>query len=113
MTSQDYLIEMNFPPFTALPTPPDVIAFIQRYALPTMEGLERLAASGRILAGGSFLAAAGFVFIARVGSPHELEELVSSLPLSARAETRVVPLGTFASRAATIRERLTRAQSAA
>jgi len=112
MTSQDYLIEMNFTPFASLPTPPEAVAFIERLALPTMEGLERLAAGGRILAGGSILAAAGFVFIARVNSPQELEELVNSLPLSARAQTRVVPLGTFGSRAATIRDRLARARAA-
>jgi len=112
MTSQDYLIELTFTPFASLPTPPEVITFIERLALPTLEGLERLAASGRILAGGSVLAAGGFVFIARVGSPQELEDLVSSLPLAARAETRVVPLGSFASRAATIRARLDRARAA-
>jgi hypothetical protein len=112
MTSQDYLIEMTFSPFASLPTPPELVAFIERMALPTMEALERLAASGRILAGGSVIAAGGFVFIARVGSPQELEELVSSLPLAARAETRVVPLGTFRSRADTIRERLARARAA-
>lgn len=112
MTSHDYLIEMSFTPFASLLTPPEVITFIERFALPTMEGLERLAASGRILAGGSVIAAGGLVFVARVGSPQELEELVSSLPLAARAETRVVPLGTFESRAATIRGRLARAQAA-
>ena len=53
--SHQYLIEMNFAPFAAAPTP---------------------------------------------------QEMVTSLPLWPRAQTRVVPLGTFEWRAAAIRERL-------
>jgi len=113
MTTHDYLVEMHFTPFATLLSAPEATAFAERLALPTLETLERLAASGRILAGGSLLAAAGFAFIARVGSPQELEELVASLPLSARAETRVVPLGTFGSRAATPRGRVERARAVA
>lgn len=113
MTSNDYLVEMNFTPFASLPSPPEVAAFTERFVLPTLESLERLAAAGRILAGGPNLAAAGFTFIARTSSAQELEEMVAGLPLWPRSQIRVVALGTFESRAATARERLARARAAA
>jgi hypothetical protein len=113
MTSHDYLVEMTFAPFASLPSPQEVVTFAERFALPTLEALERLAGAGRILAGGPALAAVGFSFIARASSPEELEEMVTGLPLWPRSQTRIVPLGTFESRAATIRSRLMRAREAA
>lgn len=113
MPNHDYLVEMTFTPFGSLLTPQEVIAFTERFALPTLDGLQKLAAAGRILAGGTPLAAAGFSFIARASSPEDLEEMVTGLPLWTRAQTRVVPLGTFESRAATVRNRLARAREAA
>jgi hypothetical protein len=113
MPYHDYLIEMTFTPFASLLTPQEVVAFTERFALPTLDALQNLAAAGRILAGGTPLAAAGFSFIARVSSPEDLEEMVTGLPLWTRAQTRVVPLGTFESRAATIRNRLVKAGEAA
>ena len=110
---QDYLVEMNFAPFASLPSPQELVAFSERMALPTLEALDRLLASGRIVAGGPTLAAIGFSFIARAESPQALEDMVSALPLWPRSQTRVVALGTFASRAATMRERLAKAKAAA
>jgi hypothetical protein len=112
MTPQDYLIEMNFTPFATLLSPQELLAFTERMALPTLEGLEKLAASGRILAGGTSLAAIGFTFIARVNSPEELEDMLGSLPLWPRAQTRVVALGTFARRTVGIRGMLERLKAA-
>jgi hypothetical protein len=112
VTSHDYLVEMTFAPFATLPTPQEAATFAQRFALPTLEALENLAAAGRIRAGGPLLAAPGFSFIARASSPGDLEEMVAGLPLWTRAQTRVVPLGTFEGRAATIRNRLLDARKA-
>jgi hypothetical protein len=112
MTSHEYLVEMTFAPFATLPSPQEVVTFAERFALPTLEALEKLVAAGRILAGGPALAAVGFSFIARAASPEELEEMVTGLPLWPRAHTRIVPLGTFESRAATIRGRLMKAREA-
>lgn len=111
--AHDYLVEMTFAPFATLPSPQEATAFAENLALPSIEALERMVAEGRIVAGGTNLAAAGFTFIARASSPLELEEMIGRLPLSVRAQTRVVPLGTFASRAATIRARLARNAAAA
>jgi hypothetical protein len=112
MPSQEYLVEMTFDPFATLLTPPEILAFGERMALPTIEALRQLAASGRILAGGTFLAATGFLFIARVSSPQELDEMMIGLPLFPRARTRVVALGTFESRGAALRARLDKARAA-
>jgi hypothetical protein len=113
MSSLDYLVEMNFDPFATLLSPPEIAAVAERMALPTIEALRQLAESGRILAGGTFLAATGFIFIARVSSPQELDEIMIGLPLFPRARTRIVPLGTFESRGAALRGRLDRAKAAA
>lgn len=85
--------------------------FSERFVLPTLEACQKLRETGRILAGGTALAAVGFTFIARAESPQELEDMVAGLPLWARAQTRVVPLGTFESRAATVRQRLAQAKA--
>ncbi len=111
MISHDYLVEMTFTPFAAPPNPAELAAFTERFVLPTLEACEKLREAGLILAGGPALAAVGFAFIARAGSPQALEDMVAGLPLWGRAQTRVVPLGTFASRAATVRQRLVRASS--
>jgi hypothetical protein len=112
LTSHEYLIEMSFAPFASLPSPQELVAFIERMALPTLEALARLADSGRIRAGGPALAASGLTFIALAESPQDLEDMVAGLPLWPRAQTRIVPLGTFASRAAAVRERLVKARVA-
>jgi len=106
MNSHVYLVEMSFPPFTTLPGPAELINFIERQALPTFDALEKLQANGRILAGGTSLAAVGLSFIIGADSPQDLEDTIAALPLWPRAQTRVQPLGTFASRAASARERL-------
>lgn len=113
MTSQDYLVEMTFAPFASPPAPQEVVAFTEWFVLPTLEALKKLVAAGQILAGGTPLAVPGFSFIARVSSPQELEQMISGLPLWPRSQARVVPLSTFGSRAASIRERLSVARAAA
>ena len=106
MTANEYLVEMTFTPFGSLLSPQDVLTFSERFVLPTLEACQKLRESGRIVAGGTTLAAVGFTFIARAESPHELEDMVAGLPLWARAQTRVIPPGTFESRLSAIRQRL-------
>lgn len=105
MTSTDYLVEMTFPPSASLSTQ-EVITFSERMVLPTLEICQKLRATGRIVAGGTALAAIGFTFIARTESPQDLEDMISGLPMWSRAQTRIVPLGTFESRANIMREKL-------
>ena len=106
MISHDYLVEMTFAPFGSLLSPKEAVTFSERFVLPTLEACQKLKETGHIVAGGTALAAVGFTFIARAESPQDLEDMVAGLPLWARAQTRVVPLGTFESRAATVRQRL-------
>jgi hypothetical protein len=109
MTTTDYLVEMTFPPFGTLLSPQEVVVFSERFVLPTLEACQKLCDAGRIVAGGTTLAAIGFTFIARTGSPQELEDMLSGLPLWSRAQTRIVPLGVFENRAKVVRETLSRA----
>jgi len=111
MTTTDYLVEMTFPPFGTLLTPQEVMAFSERMVLPTLETCQKLRAAGRIVAGGTTLAAVGFTFVARTETAQELEDMVTGLPLWTRAQTRIVPLGTFASRLSAVRERLEQAKA--
>jgi hypothetical protein len=111
--AHEYLVEMTFAPFATVPTPQEAIAFAEKFALPSLEVLEELAAEGRIIAGGTNLASVGFTFIARVATAPELEEMLVRLPLWSRAQTRILPLGTFASRTAALRARIAQNQAAA
>ena len=81
MTAHDYLVEMTFAPFGSLLSPQEVVTFAERFVLPTLEACQQLKDTGRIVAGGTALAAVGFTFIARADSPQELEEMAASLPL--------------------------------
>ena len=104
--AQEHLVEMAFVPFASVPSPTEVGAFTERFVLPTLEACEGLRESGRIAAGGPLLGATGFAFIARTGTAEELEEMLGALPLWPRAQTRIVPLATFAARAGTVRRRV-------
>lgn len=106
MTSHDYLVEMNIAPFASLPSPQEAITFTERFVKPTLDPCRRLLAAGEILAGGPPLATTGLIFIARASSPEALEEMIVGLPLWTRAQTRVVPLGTFDRRQSLTDERL-------
>ena len=111
MTTTDYLVEMTFPPFATPLSLSEVVTFSERFVLPTLEACRKLCETGRIVGGGTTLAAIGFTFIARTDSPQELEDMVSALPMWSRAQTRVVPLGTFDRRFQVAQEALSRAKS--
>lgn len=111
MPSSKYLVEMTFTPFASLLAPTDVVAFTERFVLPTLTACQQLCDQGRIVAGGPTVAAAGFTFIAQADSPRELDQMVTALPLWARAQTRVVPLGEFGWRADAVKARLAEALS--
>jgi len=108
MTSTDYLVEMTFAPFANPLAPAEVASFLERSVQPTLQRLTQLAEDGTIVAGGSFVAAQAIAFIARTASAQALDDLVNGLPLATRAQTRVVPLTSFASRAKLASERLQR-----
>jgi hypothetical protein len=47
-----------------------------------------------------------FAFIVRAESSQELEDMLASLSIWSRAQTTISPLGSFKSRAASVRQRL-------
>lgn len=106
MSHHDYLVEMKVTPAANVPTPQEGVAFTERFVLPTLDACERLVAEGHILAGGPTLATLGFSFIARAESPQHLEDLLTTLPIWPRAQTTIVPLGSFAARSHNVRQRL-------
>ena len=101
-----YLVEMKLVPVSVIPTPAEALAFSERFVLPTLEGLQRLHESGRIVAGGPAAAGTAFAFVMRAGSPDELDNALGALPLWPRCETKVTPLVRFDRRLARARERL-------
>ena len=112
ISPSDYLVEMKLAPAASVPTPNEGIAFTERFVLPTLDAFAKLAAAGRIRAGGPAAGTMNFAFIARAASPQEVEELVTSLPLWPRAQTTIVALGTFEGRAAAVRRRLAATKTA-
>ena len=102
----EYLVEMEFTPFSNVPSPQEALSFAERFVQPTLEACQALLASGRILAGGTALAATRFIFIARTESPQDLEDTLAALPLWPRSRTQVVPLGTFENRGRIAQDRI-------
>jgi hypothetical protein len=112
MTTADYLIEMKIAPTGTILSPREGIAFTERYVLPTLDACRELTAAGTIVAGGPAIAAMTFTFVLRARSPEHVEEIVSGLPIWPRAQTTIVPLGTFEHRAANVRQRLAKVKDA-
>jgi hypothetical protein len=106
MITTDYLVDMTVAASSTILTPEEGVAFAERYVLPTLDTLEGLQASGRIVAGGPLAGAMRFTFIARAESSQELEDVLASLSIWSRAQTTVSPLGSFKSRAGRVRQRL-------
>lgn len=102
----DYHVEMKLTPAANVPTPQEGVAFTERFILPTLDACEKLVAEGTIVAGGPTLAGMTFSFVARVGSPQQLDEIVGGLPIWPRSQTTIVPLGSFRERADRVRQRL-------
>jgi hypothetical protein len=111
MTLQEYLVEMSFAPLASLPSPQEMASFNERFIQPTLSACKDFLDAGKIAAGGPALAAVGLIFIARAHSPQDLEDMLSTLPLWPRAQTRVVPLGTFENRLRFARDRLQKAKA--
>jgi len=107
----DYLIEMKLAPTGSILTPAEAVAFAERVILPTLDECQRLAASGKIVAGGPAIGAMAFHFVLRAASAQEVDEIVGALPAWPRAQTTVTALGLFERRAGSARERIARVKA--
>ncbi len=87
-------------------------SFIEGIIFPTITRAEQLVREGRIVAGGPVAGRIAIRFIAEVETVQQLDQLISSLPLWAVADTRVTPLIDFSDRRAHIQALLQRLTSA-
>jgi muconolactone delta-isomerase len=84
----------------------DGINFIEEFIFPTLEQCKKLHEEKKILAGGPMSNAVSLVFIVNAESAWELDDLITSLPIWPRMETKVIPLTTFDARMHSLLPRL-------
>jgi len=95
-----FLVELTRPN-TGQPMTNDAARrFMEVVILPTLARGEALAKEGLILAGGPVAGRIALRFIAEVESAQQLDEMLTSIPLWAVAETQVTPLIEFIDRRA-------------
>jgi muconolactone delta-isomerase len=93
-----FLIELDHPKTGQLLSDDAARTFIEEVIFPTLARAEKLFADGHILAGGPVAGRIALRFIVDVDSALQLDQLVTSLPLWAIAETRVTALIEFGDR---------------
>ena len=104
----DYLVRMKLVDTARSRTPEEGRALIEQQIIPTLEMCRKLAAEGRIVAGGPLSAAIALALVVRVDSAQELDEVLEGLPIWPWMETTIVPLTSFEGRLATLAPRLQR-----
>lgn len=90
-----YLVQLRLRDSASPMTPGDGVEFIEELILPTLERCKKLQENKKILAGGPVSGAVALALIVTAGSAHELDDLITSLPVWPRMETEVIPLTTF------------------
>jgi muconolactone delta-isomerase len=93
-----FLVELDHVKSGQPLTPDQGRAFIEQVILPTLALAERLAADGKIVAGGPVAGRIALRLIIDARSALEADSLVTSLPIWPLAETRLTPLVSFADR---------------
>ena len=99
-----FLVEMDHVKSGDVPTPEGATAFIEQIIMPTLAGIEQLAAENRIVAGGLAAGRIAPRLIIDAEAPTDVDRLLFSLPLWPVAETRVTPLVSFADRRSRVQE---------
>jgi len=103
-----YLVQMKLGSASRPTTPQDGVALIEQFILPTLDLCRKLVEEKRILAGGPISGAVALVLIVNAESARELDDLITSLPLWSRVETKVIPLTSFEGRQQAVRPTLER-----
>ena len=93
-----FLAELDHVKSGATLTPEAGRAFIDQVISPTLARAEQLVAEKKILAGGAVVGRIALRFIVEADSSEEVDRVISSFPLWPAADTRVIPLITFAER---------------
>src|SRR5215510_4263714 len=108
-----YLVTMEFVEPGPLFSPQQLGQMVEQTILPSFDALAGLTAGGKILAGGVLAGTRTASFIVEADSNDELDQLVEGIPFWAVMKTTVVPLQSFAKRAANDRALLERIKSMA
>ncbi|MEP7298037.1 MAG: muconolactone Delta-isomerase family protein [Burkholderiales bacterium] len=95
-----FLVELTRPNTGQPMTNEAARRFMEVVILPTLARGEELTKDGLIVAGGPVAGRIALRFIAEVESARQLDELLTSIPLWAVAETQVTPLIEFGDRRA-------------
>jgi muconolactone delta-isomerase len=103
-----YLVQMKLGSASRPTMPQDGVALIEQFILPTLDLCRKLVEEKRILAGGPISGAVALVLIVNAESARELDDLITSLPLWSRVETKVIPLTSFEGRQQAVRPTLER-----
>lgn len=90
-----YLVQLRLRSSAGPMSPGNGIGFIEELILPTLERCKKLQEDKKILAGGPISGSVALALIVAAGSPQELDDLITSLPVWPRMETEVIPLTTF------------------
>ena len=101
-----YLVQMRLANSARPTNEQEGAVFIERFIFPTLEKCKELQAEGQILAGGPVSSAVALALIVNAHSAQELDDLVTSLPIWPRMETKVTPLTTFDDRMQSLWPRL-------
>jgi muconolactone delta-isomerase len=93
-----FFVEVDHVKSGQMVTPEGGRVFIEQIILPTIAAAEQLIAEKKILAGGPVAGRISLRLVIEADSPEQVDQIISSLPLWAVAETRVTPLIAFTDR---------------
>ena len=101
-----YLVQMKIVPEGRPKSAEEGEIFFKEFIRPTLELCKKLANEEKILAGGPISGTIGLALVVKADSAKELDDLVTSLAVWPRMETKITPLTTFEDRALSIERRL-------
>ena len=101
-----YLVQLRLAASGRPTTEQEGVDFIEQFIFPTLERCKKLQDEKLIVAGGPVSGAVALVLIVSVESARELDDLITSLPIWPRMETKVTPLTSFNDRMQALAPRL-------
>ncbi len=106
-----YLVQMNIIPEGRPKSNEEGQNFYRNLIHPTLKKCQQLQEEGKILAGGPISGTIGLALLIKTDTVTELDQLLAGLPVWPLMETTVLPLTTFADRAAAVEARFKNAQA--
>jgi muconolactone delta-isomerase len=106
-----YLVTMETIELGLIP-PQQMAQLVEEVVIPSMEGLMKLEAEKKILAGGGFAGTRGGMAVVEAASNEELARLLKSIPIWGMMKTVVTPLQSFEEEAAQARQMVNQLKAA-